>query len=127
MTTTETTKSNDAAEAKYRCVDCGRNLLTQNAWLTTPAGGLCLNCEASRATERRVAKILDRSYLGERWPDTFDEAGNPRPVEVEADGECDVCHEPIAKGDAKEFGDERLCPVCFIPAAQAYLAKRVSQ
>lgn len=43
-----------------RCSDCGRNLLTENAWLTTPAGYLCLSCEASQARRAAIEKLTAR-------------------------------------------------------------------
>lgn len=109
-------------DGKPRCIECGTNLLTHNAWIHTPAGDLCLNCEAARARHDRIAKVLDRSHLGKRWPETFDANGDARPAET--DGNCDACNEPIGAGQAKELGGGRLCPACFIPAAKSYLAKR---
>lgn len=43
-----------------RCSDCGRNLLTENAWLEGPDGYVCLSCEASQARRAAIEKLTAR-------------------------------------------------------------------
>jgi hypothetical protein len=48
-----------------RCIECERNLLTEWAWISTPAGYLCLSCEASAARRAAIEKLTARRETSE--------------------------------------------------------------
>jgi alpha-ketoglutarate-dependent taurine dioxygenase len=47
------------------CSDCGRNLLTEHAWLEGPTGYVCFSCEASASRRAAIEKLTAHKSAAE--------------------------------------------------------------